>query len=150
METLHIERIEELGAVAITALRKLRTIFTEGKTPVLAISGDLGAGKTTFVQELARQLHVTELVVSPTYVIMKKYHVDEESVEVFSTLIHMDVYRVEDVDEMRVLRFEEVLREQGAVVCIEWAEKIKALLPLHTIYMDIRITGEHTREIVFS
>ena len=150
METLHIHSVEELDGVAIIALGKLRTIFNEGRTPVLAISGDLGAGKTTFMQRFAKQLHITESVISPTYVIMKRYDVPEDSIEVFKTLVHMDVYRIDAVSEMVPLRFDEVLAEEGSVVCIEWAEKIKELLPVHTIFMNIESTEENSREITFS
>ena len=150
METLHILSVEELDAVAIMALGKLSKSFTEGKTPVLALSGDLGAGKTTFMQAFAKQLHITQSVISPTYVIMKRYDVSEDTVEIFRTLIHMDVYRIDDIGEMVPLRFGEVLAEPDTVVCIEWAEKIKELLPAHTLFMHIKITGEHSREITFS
>lgn len=150
METLHIESVDELDAFVTVALKKLSVIALEGKTPVLALSGDLGAGKTTFMQRFAKQLHIGESVISPTYVIMKRYDVPEEDVEVFKTLVHMDVYRIDAVSEMVPLRFDEVLTEEGSVVCIEWAEKIKELLPPHTISMNIESTGENSRKITFS
>ena len=86
METLHISHVEELDAVAIIALGKLARVHVTGQTPVLALSGDLGAGKTTFMQAFARQLHISESVISPTYVIMKRYKIAEEETEIFSTL----------------------------------------------------------------
>jgi tRNA threonylcarbamoyladenosine biosynthesis protein TsaE len=150
METLHITNENELGGVAIIILGKLAIIASQGKTPVLAISGDLGAGKTTFMQQFAKELHIEEIVTSPTYVIMKRYEVPEDSVEIFKTLTHLDVYRIESIDEMRVLRFAELLQEPDAVICIEWAEKIKELLPEHTLYMEIQSTGEQSRTITFS
>ncbi len=150
METLHITDERELEGIAIIALGKLAAIALQGKTPVLAITGDLGAGKTTFMQKFAKELHIEDTVTSPTYVIMKRYEVHDDTIEMFKTLIHLDVYRIESIDEMRVLRFEELLQEQGAVVCIEWAEKIKELLPEHTLYMEIVSTGEQSRTITFS
>ena len=150
METLHITGVQELEGVAIIALGKLVQVHTSGETPVLALSGDLGAGKTTFMQALSQQLHITEPVISPTYVIMKRYQIPEEAAEIFNTLVHIDAYRIEDIDEMRVLGFQEVLHEPKTVVCIEWAEKIQKLLPAHTVYMSIEITGEESREITFS
>lgn len=150
METLRITSENELEGIAIIALGMLALISNEGKTPVLALSGDLGAGKTTFMQFFARELHIEEVVTSPTYVIMKKYDVDTSAVEIFSSLIHMDVYRIEDQDEMRVLHFNELLCEKDTVICIEWAEKIIELLPAHTIYMKIESTGEQSRTITFS
>lgn len=150
METLHIDSVAELGAVAVMALEKLSIIAHEGKIPVLALSGDLGAGKTTFMQALAKQLGITESVISPTYVIMKRYSVPEEAVEVFKTLVHMDVYRIDDSAEMGPLHFYEILAQKDTVVCIEWAEKIQSLLPTHTLHMSIATTGESTRDISFS
>jgi len=150
MEKLHIKGLEELDALANTVLGMLALSRKENKTSVLAISGDLGAGKTTFMQAFAKQLQIEEPVISPTYVIMKKYAVEEESNALFQTLIHMDVYRIETIDEMRPLRFEELLELPDTVMCIEWAEKIKELLPAHTLYMGIKITGENSREILFT
>lgn len=148
METLHIESVDELTAVAETALRKLVSIQSGGHTPVLAISGDLGAGKTTFMQTFAKQLGIVQSVISPTYVIMKRY--DAEVGASFESLVHMDVYRIDDAAEMTPLRFEEVLKEEETVVCIEWAEKIQSLLPPHTLFMTIITTGENSRDITFS
>jgi len=145
METLHIKRVEELNALAVTVLSKLTEARVEGLATVLAISGDLGAGKTTFMQAFAKQLHIEETVISPTYVIMKKYDIDETDVEVFESLIHIDAYRIEHIDEMRVLRFEEILAEKDTIICIEWAEKLQELLPKHTVFMNIEIQGETKR-----
>lgn len=150
METLHITDESELEGIAIIALGKLVTVAHQGKTPVLALEGNLGAGKTTFMQKFAKELHIEDTVTSPTYVIMKRYEVQDDTIEIFKTLIHLDVYRIESIDEMRVLRFGELLQEQGAVVCIEWADKIKELLPEHTLYMEIQSTGEQSRTITFS
>lgn len=146
MEKMEIHTENELETVAQTVLELLsQTKKSEGAT-VVALHGDLGAGKTAFVKALARVLHLTEDVTSPTFVILKLYQLDEETP--FATLAHIDAYRIEDIDEMRVLRFEELLSEDNTLVCIEWAEKIAPLLPSHTLHMDFSITGE-TRTITF-
>ncbi|MFM2381904.1 MAG: hypothetical protein RLZZ76_671 [Candidatus Parcubacteria bacterium] len=149
METLHIDSALELEAVATVVLKKLLAVYESGNTPMLALSGDLGAGKTTFMQVLAKKLGVTESVISPTYVIMKRYELTNGEVIGVHSLIHMDVYRIDDESEMVPLRFKDVLEEDGVIVCIEWAEKIQALLSAHTLYMDIKSTGESSREITF-
>ncbi len=150
METLHITHERELEGVAIIVHGMFAAIFKQGKTPVLALSGDLGAGKTTFMQFFAKELHIEEIVTSPTYVIMRRYEVPEDAVEIFKELVHLDVYRIEDLDEMRVLCFTQLLEQKNIVICIEWAEKIKPLLPEHTLYMHIESTGEQSRTITFS
>ncbi len=109
------------------------------KAVVLALHGDLGAGKTTFVQALASALQVQEAVTSPTFVIMKQYPLVHQP---FTQLVHIDAYRIEDIDEMRVLGFEELLREKGTIMCIEWAEHIEELLPPETIHLSLDIHGE--------
>jgi tRNA threonylcarbamoyladenosine biosynthesis protein TsaE len=143
MQTFHITSEDELKGIAVIVLGAVVKAMADSQASVLAISGDLGAGKTTFMQVLAKELHIKEPVISPTYVIMKRYEVSEDDVEIFKTLVHIDAYRIEDIDEMRVLRFEEVLAEKDTIICIEWAEKIEELLPAHTVHhMNIEIKGE--------
>src|SRR3989338_3529631 len=88
---------------------------------VLGLHGDLGAGKTTFVQMLADQLGVQESVTSPTFVIMKKYQTKDQR---FSTLVHIDAYRLESAEELEVLDFSSELSDEKNIICIEWAEKV--------------------------
>ncbi len=140
MEKLEITDEKELSLLASKLLEILAEKKPEESAAVLALHGDLGAGKTSFVKALALVLGITEVVTSPTFVIMKLYQAEET--EVFAKLAHIDAYRIEDIDEMRVLRFEEVLAEKDTIICIEWAEKIKELLPAHTVHMNIEINDE--------
>ncbi len=142
MEKLQINSVEELDGVATMIMEAVAAARVPEKASVLALSGDLGAGKTTFMQTLARKMHIAENVISPTYVIMKRYDIPEENAAAWSSLVHIDAYRIEDIDEMRVLRFEEVLAEKDTIICIEWAEKIESLLPAHTVHMHLEIEGE--------
>lgn len=140
MEKLEITEEKELSALASKILELLAEKKPEESAAVLALHGDLGAGKTSFVKALASVLGVTEVVTSPTFVIMKLY--EAENTGTFERLAHIDAYRIEDIDEMRVLRFEEVLAEKDTIICIEWAEKIEELLPAHTVHMNMEIKGE--------
>jgi tRNA threonylcarbamoyladenosine biosynthesis protein TsaE len=115
---------------------------------VVALSGDLGAGKTTLVQALARCLGITEVVTSPTFTIMKSYQIIGN--ESFSLLVHMDAYRLESLAELKPLRFDEVLANPKNLVCVEWAEKIAPVLPKDTIYLKIEIKAEDSREITIT
>lgn len=116
----------------------------KGKSVVVALEGDLGAGKTTFTQELARVLGITEVVVSPTYVLMKRYSTENE---LFSELIHMDAYRIEDIDELRVLHFAELLEVKDTMICIEWASNIAAALPKEYFQINLTQTSEEGRKL---
>ncbi|OGG85586.1 tRNA (adenosine(37)-N6)-threonylcarbamoyltransferase complex ATPase subunit type 1 TsaE [Candidatus Kaiserbacteria bacterium RIFOXYB1_FULL_46_14] len=111
---------------------------------VLALHGDLGAGKTTFVQILAKHLGVSESVTSPTFVIMKKYQTTDKQ---FSTLVHIDAYRLESADELTVLGFAEELSRGDTIICIEWAERVADLLPPSTQNLQFAIDSDNHRSL---
>jgi tRNA threonylcarbamoyladenosine biosynthesis protein TsaE len=138
-----VSSVEELKGVAgeLLGLWKQTNLSSEAAV-VIALSGDLGAGKTTFIQQLAEILGVSESVTSPTFVIMKSYATTDAT---FENLVHMDAYRIEDDSELTPLNFSEVLAQPKTLLCIEWAERISAFLPAHTIKMDLEALphGKH-------
>src|SRR4030042_2839716 len=87
---------------------------------VLALEGELGGGKTTFVQGLASGLGVKEKITSPTFVIIKEY----QTIKNFS-LVHIDLYRITNFSEAKTAGIEDYLGKPGKVCVIEWGEKIK-------------------------
>lgn len=96
---------------------------------IIALIGELGSGKTTFVQGFAKGLGIKEKIISPTFVLIKQY----------STLYHVDLYRVENFQD---LGFEEILANPNNIVLIEWAEKFKNL-PKNTIRITIeKLAGD--------
>lgn len=133
-----IHSLEALDIFGMEFLTKLQAMPHDHAT-VIALSGDLGTGKTTFVQGVARALGVVETVTSPTFVIMKQYTTTDK---IFSTLIHLDAYRIEDLDEMRPLGFSLLLEQPNTLICIEWAERIAALLPKET--RRLQFTSDNT------
>jgi len=138
---------QELSEIVRTTLKEYVYPKTEAGSAVLALHGDLGAGKTTFVQEIARQLGVIETVTSPTFVIMKTYETESEH---FEMLVHIDAYRIESLEEARPLKLAEVLVAPRTLVCIEWAERIAELLPKNTINLALTVIDESTRKIVIA
>lgn len=150
---MHITDIAQLPDAAQEALRRLAEHTGTG-AHVLALHGNLGAGKTAFVQALARVLGITETVNSPTFVVMKQYAIPETKEHAqarvpYDELIHIDAYRVDDIDEMRVLRFKDLLAQKESIICIEWAEHIASLLPPHTLHLNFALKGQE-RTITFS
>jgi tRNA threonylcarbamoyladenosine biosynthesis protein TsaE len=104
---------------------------------VLALEGDLGAGKTTFAQGLACGLGVEQQVDSPTFTMVKEYQGD-------LPFYHMDMYRMESVEEE--LGIEDYLAGQGICV-VEWATRIKPLLPEETIWIEIAVQPDGGRRV---
>lgn len=101
---------------------------------VVSLSGDLGAGKTMFVQGLAPALGVEKHVTSPTFSLVHEY-------EGRFPVIHVDVYRLDSIQEVLDLGFDELL-DPGAVLLVEWGEAVLPLLPRRYLEVEIRRAGE--------
>ena len=138
----------EMLAHSVLADIATRERDSHGAT-VLALHGELGAGKTSFVQYLARVLGVEEYVPSPTFVVMRRYPLSVH--ERFSALVHMDAYRIGSLDELRPLDFTEILADPGNLLCIEWAERIQEALPAYTYHVTFTTdpAGGDVRRVVY-
>src|SRR6056297_3065943 len=104
---------------------------------LVTLTGDLGAGKTAFVGQLAGHLGVTEPVVSPTFGIMKSYELQDHSQ--YDQLIHIDAYRIEDISEAGPLRLAELFQTPRTLICLEWPEQIAAILPKEKVEVTLEI-----------
>lgn len=103
--------------------------LTQGeKATVVGLYGDLGAGKTSFTQGVAKALGVTENIVSPTFVIEKIYELGNQK---FSHLIHIDAYRLDDESELLDLGFQKLISDPKNLILIEWPEKVLGIMPEH-------------------
>ena len=105
---------------------------------VILFYGDLGAGKTTFVKALAKGLSVTDLVHSPTFTLIHEH-------EGNLMLYHIDLYRLDDYDQILNIGFEDYIYSQG-VTCVEWSEKLGENLPRGAIIIKIENIGDNERE----
>ena len=139
--------LTELSALAQRVLAQLPH-KTSGAT-LLALVGELGAGKTTFVQALARELGVQDTAQSPTYVLMKSYPVNYKH---FTKLVHIDAYRLEKPEEFAALKPEEFLSDPHALVCIEWPERVEGQLPTPDVVLTFSAdgVGEGERHIAYA
>lgn len=111
---------------------------------IITLQGDLGAGKTTFTQELGKTLGITEPITSPTFTVMKQYEITGST---FTKLVHIDAYRFESEDETGPLRFTETFDTRGAIICIEWPEKIPSLIPSSAVQLEISINDDESRTV---
>ena len=107
-----------------------------GEAKVIAFSGEMGAGKTTFIQALCRKLGVTAEVTSPTFSLVNEYFTGEG----FS-IFHFDLYRIEDPAELFDMGYEEYFFS-GELCFIEWPEKASHLIPEDALRVEIVVRGK--------
>lgn len=108
---------------------------------VIALTGDLGAGKTTLTKSIAKGLEIEDIITSPTFNIVKEYDTGR------LPLYHFDVYRIGDVDEMYELGYEEYFYGNGICV-VEWADLIEDIMPEDTMWIQIEY-GENEGERIY-
>jgi tRNA threonylcarbamoyladenosine biosynthesis protein TsaE len=124
-----LEKIQSL--LAAEALAK--ETDSREKAVIVALCGNLGAGKTTFVQALGAELGITANIQSPTYVIMKRYDINFGR---FTSLVHIDAYRFEKAEEFSALKPETFLNDPQTLVVIEWPERVEGVLPTPDLLLN--------------
>ena len=134
-----LKNLDDWKHVAADVISK---IDNEKKT-VLALKGDLGAGKTTFVKVLMKELGSEELVNSPTFSIINEYVSDR------GTVYHMDLYRLNSIQELMDIGFEEYIAS-GSLCVIEWPEVARTIIEDICILMEINIIDEQDRSVKIS
>lgn len=129
------ERTFEIGEIIGRGLKR---------GDILALSGELGSGKTCFTQGLAKGLDVPAQynVTSPTFTLLNEYPGRLK-------LSHLDVYRLSGAQDIEEIGYEDYFFGPGVIV-IEWAEKIEQLIPAYGIWIFFRHVDENTREIVIA
>ena len=110
---------------------------------VIGLKGDLGGGKTTFVQGFAKGLGIKQKILSPTFVILKRFNIKRR------TFYHIDCYRIKSFKELISLGFREIVSDPKNIIIIEWAEKIKNILPKNTQWIEFSFIDENARAIDF-
>lgn len=116
------------------------------KATVIALQGDLGSGKTTFVQGFARALGIKRHITSPTFVIIRRYPISSDFLArqsfdaggklLIMNLYHLDLYRLHQMKEILDLGFQDITSDFHSIVIIEWPEKIRKLLPRDAINVN--------------
>lgn len=136
----------EIPEIAKEILQKLSAGSMKQTATVLALSGDLGAGKTTLTQEIARQLGVKDNVISPTFILMKRYPI---KFGLHENLVHIDAYRFDSHTELERLGWTEIISNPGNLVLIEWPERVAEIMPKNAHKIFLAHKGDEEREIEF-
>lgn len=119
---------------------------------VIGLIGELGGGKTTFLQGFAKGLGIEARILSPTFVIMKRFQVPEGKTTHYSLptthwFYHFDCYRIEKPQEILNLGFKEIIADPQNIVTIEWAERIKKILPESALIIKFQFVDKNKRKI---
>ena len=137
MRTITISSLQELDNAAAQFLEEA------GEHAVIAFSGEMGAGKTTFIQALCRNLGVKVEVNSPTFSLVNEYFTP-----VGNSIFHFDLYRIETPDELFDMGYEEYFYS-GSLCLIEWPEKARNLIPDDALWVHFVIGENEARLIQF-
>ena len=137
MNHISITTLKEIDQAAHSFLEAM------GEAKVIAFSGEMGAGKTTFIQALCRKLGITVEVNSPTFSLVNQYFTPEGH-----SIFHFDLYRIEDPAELFDMGYEEYFFS-GELCFIEWPEKASHLIPEEALRVEIVVGENESREIRF-
>lgn len=129
----NLKDTEKLGKIIATCIKK---------GTVICLDGDLGVGKTSLTQFIAKEFGVKEYIVSPTFTIIKEY-------EGKLPFYHMDVYRIDSEDDMYDLGYDEYIYSEGVTI-IEWSHLIEGILPIERVNIDIKRIDDDKRRINIS
>ena len=135
------KQTQKLGEKLATEILLSQT--SQKTAVVLALKGNLGGGKTTFLQGFAKGLGIKEKITSPTFVIMKHFKFKKIN------FYHFDCYRLKTAKDILELDFKEIISNPENIVALEWPEKIKKVLSKDTVLIEFKFINENTREIKF-
>jgi tRNA threonylcarbamoyladenosine biosynthesis protein TsaE len=140
MTTIHVDSLDRLPEAAE------KFVAAMGDETVYAFYGDMGAGKTTFINALCRRLGVEDDVTnSPSFAIINEYRSDTTA----ELIYHFDLYRLDDIDEALEIGVEDYF-DSGALCFLEWPERIEDILHDDTVRVDIRVNDDNSRDIIIN
>jgi len=135
----HITKsFEETQEIGQNFAREILAAKPQKSATVLALQGDLGAGKTTFLQGFAKGLGIEEVVNSPTFIVMKRFKIYDLR---FKNFYHFDLYRLENEKDADFLNFQEIMKDPKNIIAIEWPEKISKILGTPSLRLVARVAG---------
>ena len=140
------KRIKNINELGVYVQHFIASLPEQHDTALIVkLSGDLGAGKTAFVKEVAKVLGIEEGVTSPTFVIQKEYDISHHKKK--KKMIHIDAYRMEDKSELEYLGWKDTISNPQHIIFIEWPEQVSGIALPHAINIHITIVGGDEREI---
>ncbi|OGG40756.1 tRNA (adenosine(37)-N6)-threonylcarbamoyltransferase complex ATPase subunit type 1 TsaE [Candidatus Jorgensenbacteria bacterium RIFCSPLOWO2_01_FULL_45_25b] len=148
----HYQKTKNIVSVSVYQTRKIAGEFARDvlrkrglrEALIVALSGELGTGKTVFVQGFAKELGVRRRITSPTFVLVRRFALYIKKLA-FSNLYHIDAYRLRKLGAVDRKRFQEMFTDPQNIILIEWPERMRGILPKGAIKVKMRY-GEHQNE----
>ena len=137
---------QDTQAIAAQLAQKVRATMPSATATIIALRGDLGAGKTTFTQGFARALGIPQQPKSPTFLLAKQYGIPETSY----SLWHLDCYRLQSHKDLVTIDLHTIFTNANNIILIEWPEKVGDGLPRDRIEVHLTHAGENKRNITIS
>ena len=130
--TTHANQTKKLGKIVA---KKVLKIKRKRKAQILGLEGNLGGGKTTFLQGFAQGLGIKEKILSPTFVLIKRFKMKGLG---FKYFYHIDCYRLKKSKEILDLGFKEIISNPQNIAAVEWADRIRKIMPKNTIWITFQ------------
>ncbi|HEY0011013.1 MAG TPA: tRNA (adenosine(37)-N6)-threonylcarbamoyltransferase complex ATPase subunit type 1 TsaE [Candidatus Paceibacterota bacterium] len=144
----NVPTIEALSSEAVSLLDTLTV--SDDRATLVTLSGELGAGKTTFTQALAAHLGVSGAVTSPTFVLEKVYPLPEDTNRGFARLVHIDAYRLDGGDALATLGWNALLGDSKNLIILEWPERVRDALPAPDCAITLTVLPDTSRAISYA
>jgi tRNA threonylcarbamoyladenosine biosynthesis protein TsaE len=119
-----------------------KEILSQRRGMVLSLEGNLGTGKTTFLQGFAKGMGIKEKITSPTFLIFKKYEAKQKMI-----FYHFDAYRIKSRD-LSVLGFKDITKDKNNIIAIEWSENIKDAIPKKAVKISFSFISPKERKLI--
>ena len=146
LRTTRSEETSQFGEkIAVGIVKTWQQALTD-EQHIFCLYGDLGSGKTTFTKGFARGLGIETRVVSPTFLISKRYSTQFEG----RYFYHLDIYRIDSPADFETIGLTEILSDIRSVCIIEWAEKLQSFLPKHRTDLFFRVNDDGSHQIDIS
>lgn len=142
MQSIITENEKETKRIAADLAKKL--IQKKDEALILALEGELGAGKTTFIKGFSKALRVKEKVLSPTFVLIHKHHLKS------GDLYHIDAYRLKSEKDLLKLGIKEIFNNPKNIILIEWADRVKKAIPKNAVWIHFNHLDKNKRKITVS
>ena len=141
MQSIITKSAKETQRLAAELAKKFIKNRKNKKALVIALQGELGAGKTTFIKGFTRALKVIEKVLSPTFVLIHRHHLKS------GDLYHIDAYRLKSEKDLLKLNIKEIFNNPKNIILIEWADRVKRAIPKTAVWIYFKHINKNKRRI---